>query len=185
MTPLADPIQIAKLSLLLVLVAACSATDIVSRRIPNGYLLPALGVAMLLQIVGGGGNAVLDGIGGLLFGLAILSPFYILGGMAAGDVKLMGVAGAILGIDGAIVAGFTTLMAGGILGVVFVCWRLLEPAIIALSMQFLQFLPSNSFQNLKVPSAALVSVRRSHIPYAPAIAAGAYFAAWKVNFLVG
>ena len=185
MTPLADPIQIAKLSLLLVLVAACSATDLVSRRIPNIYLLPALAAAMLLQIVGGGGYAILDGIGGLIFGLAILSPFYMLGGMSAGDVKLMGVAGAILGIEGGIVAGFATLVAGGVLGLLFVGWRLLEPAINALTMQLMHFRPNSSFHNFQVPSAALASVRRSSIPYAPAIAAGAYFAAWKINFLAG
>lgn len=183
---IADPIQLAKFSVLLLLVAACSATDLVSRRIPNSYLAPALAAAFALQLLGGGLAGLGDGFAGLVFGLAILSPFYVLGGMSAGDVKLMGVTGAILGAHGAIVAGFATLVAGGLLGIVIIGWRLLEPMISEQAMQLMQPRSDDTRHYIQIGrQQPPMNIRKETMPYAPAVAAGAYFAVWQINFLAG
>jgi prepilin peptidase CpaA len=177
----ADPIQIAKLSLLAVLVAACTGTDLVSRRIPNVYVASALVIAFVLQGLGDGIAGLLDGLGGLAFGLLILSPLYVAGGMSAGDVKLMGTTGAILGANGAIVAGIATLIAGGLLGMLFIAWRLLEPLISVQIHRLMQMLSNDSRGSPRLYRD--VSIRKQTIPYAPAVAAGAFFAMWQINFI--
>jgi prepilin peptidase CpaA len=60
---------------------------------------------------------------GLLAGFALFIPFYALGGMAAGDVKLMAVVGAYLGAVDTFWAGAFSLIAGGALGVLYLVYR--------------------------------------------------------------
>src|SRR5207237_1166536 len=45
-----------------------------------------------------GKSGVADSLLGILFGFGILVPFYLLGGMGGGDVKLMAAVGAWLGL---------------------------------------------------------------------------------------
>ncbi|MNZ68225.1 Type IV leader peptidase family protein [compost metagenome] len=93
--------------------------DSVSHRLPNYYLLLGLGVALVLQAWMAGWAGVVAGGAGLLSGFVILLPFYALGGMAAGDVKLMAVVGGFLGASGALWAGAYSLMAGSVLGIIY------------------------------------------------------------------
>jgi prepilin peptidase CpaA len=79
---------------LLVTAGAAALEDLAERRIPNPLLGAALTSALLLQ-ASGGSLATLAG--GMLAGLLALLPFYWLGGMAAGDVKLLAVLGAFGG----------------------------------------------------------------------------------------
>ena len=93
-----------------VLVAAV--TDVFTHRIPNNLLAPALVLALLTGIATGGVMGLMSSLAGLVVGFAMLLPIYSMGAMAAGDVKLLAVAGAFLGPEGALVAGQTVL--GGV-----------------------------------------------------------------------
>ena len=57
---------------------------------------------------------------GLMMGLLMFLPFYMLGVMGAGDVKLMAMVGAFLGPVDVMWAVLYTLLAGGALSLVFV-----------------------------------------------------------------
>lgn len=88
--------------------------DIRYRRIPNGLVLGgALTGTMLAALQGEG--AVLEAVGGCLAGAMLLTPFYLLRGMAAGDIKLMGMAGIFLGTEGVVRASLYAFVAGGVL----------------------------------------------------------------------
>lgn len=103
---------------LLALLFVAAAGDLQRQRISNRLILTGLAIAFLFHLLFpydlGMGFAVL----GLLVGLVMPLPFYLLRGMAAGDVKLLAMAGAFLGPRGAFWAVVLTFLAGGILAIV-------------------------------------------------------------------
>ena len=168
--------------LLFVLLGIAVATDLRSRRIPNLLLLPALSLALMLHAIDAGLAGLVTAAGGLALGLAMLMPLYAVGGMGAGDVKLLGVIGSFLGPGGAVIAGLATMIAGAVLGIVFLLWQRCWPAP---GTQLAQF---SSPHNLTAPTPpifqpAKIGSRKSYIPYAPAIAAGTIVALWYLDFL--
>jgi len=165
-----------ELSLLLV-VTLCALTDILEHRIPNVVLFPALLLALLFNALLGGIPGLVDCVLGLLVGLAVLFPFYIVGGTSAGDVKLLGVVGAFLGIHGAWIAGAATLVFGGVLGVLFIVWRVVEPI---LAMHVAQLV---RFGGPLAPPPRYKSAKND-FPYAPAIALGTLFSLWRLDFFI-
>src|ERR1700740_3319900 len=100
--------------LLLCLVGLAAICDIASRRIPNLLVGGGLVAALLLHLALGGPLATLRlGLAGALAGGTIFLPFYLLRGMAAGDVKLMAMVGAFLGPAAAVLAALVTGIARG------------------------------------------------------------------------
>ena len=178
------------LSVLLVIAVT---TDLKSHRIPNMLLLPALGLALMLHTVNGGMVGLVTAVGGLALGLAMLLPLYAVGGMAAGDVKLLGVVGSFLGPWGALVAGLATMMAGAVLGIAIIlwqrCWPLLEnhAALFSGPHHSSTRTPpvSRTDQTRSARSARSARPEITNIPYAPAVAAGTIAALWYIGFLPG
>jgi prepilin peptidase CpaA len=102
------------------LVSVCAAAvwkDVRERRIPNALVLSALGAGLAFRIpwgleaVGSGLLAV-----GIAFGFGIF--FFLLGGLGAGDVKLMAGLAAFLGLDGLLVGMVVMALTGGVMAVV-------------------------------------------------------------------
>ena len=109
--------------LLLGLLGVAVVSDLRRHRIPN--LLVVLGLALGLagQAYSGGFGGLGDGALGLLVGFGVFLPLYALGGMAAGDVKLMAMVGAFLTPSGALWAALFSLIAGGLCGFLLVLVR--------------------------------------------------------------
>jgi prepilin peptidase CpaA len=165
-----DSIELTKIALLVSLLLFCSATDLSMRRVPNAALLPALMTALFLNSVDGGLAGFADSVAGLAIGLFMLMPLRVLGRMGAGDIKLLGVVGSILGAWGAIVAGLATMIAGGILGVGYMVWLMKKPDVASRMAHFVQRITGKA----AVPDDVKTwqKVRSAEIPYAVAIAAG-------------
>ena len=168
-------------TLLLILLVAAVLSDLRSHRIPNLLIFPALALSILVHTLDSG-LAGLIGVGsGLAVGIAMLLPFYVIGGMGAGDVKLLGVVGSFLGPWGAFVAGLATLMAGAVLGIGVILWQrfwpLLEPYLeqtTRLPASMLHAAPST-----KVAKASPVT----KVAYSTAIAAGTAAALWYLDVI--
>jgi prepilin peptidase CpaA len=147
--------------------------DVKYRRIPNLLVLPAL-------VAGIGINSFFDGWNGLGnsflgFGLGFLPMLllHIFGAMGAGDVKLSGAVGAILGvglmpmtlvlvaITGGLLAIFITLRAGTMLSTMHGVLRI-----------FVGILPG-----WEMPRFAMARDRRHTIPYGVAIMVGSLISA--------
>jgi prepilin peptidase CpaA len=166
-----DSIQLSKVMLLIVLLVFCSVTDLSVRRIPNAVLFPALMTALYLNSISGGLAGFADSVTGLVIGLLMLLPLHVLGRMGAGDIKLLGVVGSVLGGWGAIVAGLATMMAGGILAVLYMIWLLAKPGIVSWISRVTQPFTGNAAES---DDMTWQTVRAVEIPYAVAIAAGTF-----------
>jgi prepilin peptidase CpaA len=88
--------------------------DLRYQRIPNMLTYPAMVVALAYQSITNGLNGLLFSAGGLALGIAILIVPYLMGGMGAGDAKLMGAVGAVVGAKGVFVAFLFTAIVGGV-----------------------------------------------------------------------
>lgn len=84
------------------------------RRIPNVLTVSAAVVGLCLGVSTHGTAGMAAAGEGLLVGLVLFLPLYLLGGLGAGDVKALAAAGAFLGPHGALIAAACTLIAGGI-----------------------------------------------------------------------
>jgi prepilin peptidase CpaA len=118
------PIEQYLAAALLLMVSIAAVNDLATRRIPNRMLLTGLVCAQLVRALSADPlHAVLSGFGGLATGLAVFLPFYLLRGMAAGDVKLMAVVGAFTGPHQALVIAVLSWCAGGVMALVLVLAR--------------------------------------------------------------
>lgn len=100
--------------LLLGYVATAAVIDSRRHRIPNAVTVPAAIVGLGLGTLTHGAAGFAAAGEGLLVGLVLFLPLYLLGGFGAGDVKALAAAGSFLGPHGALVAAACTLIAGGI-----------------------------------------------------------------------
>jgi prepilin peptidase CpaA len=107
---------------LLLLVSIAAVNDLATRRIPNRLLLAGLAGAFCLHLLSSDPlSSLLDALGGMGVGLAVFLPFYLLRGMAAGDVKMMVVVGAFVGPAHAFEVAVLSWCAGGVMALLLVC----------------------------------------------------------------
>jgi prepilin peptidase CpaA len=99
-------------------VVAASACDLRTRRIPNALTIGAAAVAVVLHGVLSGWSGVSWAVAGWAVGLVLFFPLFALGGMGAGDVKLLAAIGAWLGPMGAVWTALYGAIAGGIMALV-------------------------------------------------------------------
>jgi prepilin peptidase CpaA len=127
--PLISSAPVAIICLAVVLLAAV-VFDLRWRRIPNKLVLAGMVLAMSLHVLASSqgtrslaGESVWSALAGLAVGLALMLPLYMMRAMGAGDVKLMAMVGAFVGAPTVITAAVYTLLAGGLLSLVFMFGR--------------------------------------------------------------
>lgn len=109
--------------LLFGLLAVAVASDLRRHRIPNFLIVFGLVLGLASQAYAGGIAGLGHGALGMLTGFGVFLPLYALGGMAAGDVKLMAMVGSFLPPQYAILAALFSLIAGGLCGLLLVLAR--------------------------------------------------------------
>ena len=92
--------------------------DMRRQKIPNLVTFPTMALSTAYCSIAYGLDGLLFSIGGLTLGIAFFIIPYIMGGMGAGDVKLMGAAGAIFGPKGIIIASIMVFLIGGVYGLI-------------------------------------------------------------------
>lgn len=95
-------------------------TDIKYRRILNIITLPAILFGIVYYTTTQGWNGFLFSGKGFLVGMGILLIPYLLGGMGAGDVKLMAAIGALTGTTFTMYAFFYIGLIGGIIALIMI-----------------------------------------------------------------
>ncbi len=148
--------------------------DIKEKRIPNWLNLAGLLVAVPFLLYGStGAHSILDAIYGLIICFLIFIPFYILGGMGAGDVKMISVIGFMLGLQGGVLAAAFALVAGSFIGLSIVFSkgdiRQVFPYCYGVVCGFFNINTSSN----QINKSNKGNIGQTRFPYAVAIATGA------------
>ncbi|MCA9064515.1 MAG: prepilin peptidase [Planctomycetaceae bacterium] len=92
-------------------------------RVPNWITYPMVISGLIYSTWVGGLTGFGGGIAGMIVGLLTLLPLYAVGGMGAGDVKLMAGVGAWLGWQTTLYAFCASTVVGAVMAVLMVLWR--------------------------------------------------------------
>jgi prepilin peptidase CpaA len=112
-----DPRRVVLFTLLVV----AAVSDVRRQRIPNWLTLSGLAFGLLYSafVPFWGQHGFLWALGGAGIGFGVLFPMWLLRVTGAGDVKLMAMAGALLGLQAIPLALVGSLAAGGVCAVLF------------------------------------------------------------------
>jgi len=112
--------QVQAIPLVIVLAAALitTVTDLWSFKIYNVLTVPLLVSGLIYHSVVGGMVGFQGSLLGALFGFGALLAFYVMGGMGAGDVKLMAAIGAWLGLPVTFHLFIASSLAAGVYSVI-------------------------------------------------------------------
>lgn len=167
------PEAMVKLAVLVPLAASVIYNDVRYRRIPNLLVLTALVAGIGINVVFSGLPGLTTSLLGFGIGFVPMLLLHIFGAMGAGDVKLFGAVGSILGASlmpatlvlvvmiGGVLAIYTTLRAGTMLSTLHGVLRI-----------FVGILPG-----WEMPRFAMAPDRRHTIPYGVAIMVGSLISA--------
>lgn len=97
--------------------------DLRFKRIPNWLTFPSLIFALIYHTIMDGFTGFLFSIEGICVGIATLMIFYLMGWMGAGDVKIMGAVGGVLGPNGVFIAFLCTAIVGGLYAIVLLAFH--------------------------------------------------------------
>lgn len=142
---------------LLLILSFATLNDWREHKVPNVLTFGGTVFAFVLQWTLNGGSGLILAATGWLACFICFLPFYIRGGMAAGDVKLMAAVGAFIGPIAGVVACVFSLIAGGVVALISVA---------------LHWYTGRNSESLNHGGVALRDALRKRIPYAGAIAAG-------------
>nr|WP_170302231.1 A24 family peptidase [Desulfosarcina widdelii] len=92
--------------------------DLRRQKIPNVVTYSMMLFGIIFHIVNAGLAGLIFSIEGMFVGTGIFIIPYLLGGMGAGDAKLMGGVGAILGVTGVIIAAVISILLGLIYAII-------------------------------------------------------------------
>jgi prepilin peptidase CpaA len=163
-----NPEATVKLSVLVPLAVSVIYHDVRYRRIPNMLVLTALIAGLAINSAFNGWHGLTSSLLGFGLGFIPMLLLHIFGAMGAGDVKLFGAVGTILGMSampmtlvlvamlGGVLAVFTTLRAGTMLSTLHGVLRI-----------FVGILPG-----WEMPRFVMAPDRRHTIPYGVAIMVG-------------
>jgi prepilin peptidase CpaA len=172
--PLAALVTSPRTAALIVLLIAAGVIDYRTFRIPNwltvGGACVALGLALFLPATTH--PTFLWALGGLATGFVIMLPLYALKVMGAGDVKLMAMAGAFLGVPDTLYAVLYTFIAGGVAALLFAVYHKASKRMAANVRDMVQSLAFAAIAGLPPDPSMTRTASIGKLPYGVSIAIG-------------
>lgn len=161
-----------------VFAVAAAASDLRTRRIPNGLLVTALGVAVLVNSWLQGWSGLSYGLTGFGIGLALMLPGWLLGFTGGGDAKLFATMGAFLGPHSVFYAFALSVFTGALFGIAHALYHWArqgaESPVARYGVMFTELMATGKPRYIR-PNENEALGRR--FPLAPAIATGSIGAA--------
>ncbi len=154
--------------LLIALCVSAAVTDLKWNKIFNLQTYPAIICGIPLHSLMAGWDGALFSFSGFLVGSALLFVFFLMGGVGAGDVKLLGAIGALKGITFVLWTMFYTGLIGGAMAISLIIWKGAAGHTL-----------KNMFRFLRHPLTIQDEERKKenlYIPYGVAISAGCLWA---------
>jgi prepilin peptidase CpaA len=149
--------------------------DMRTYRIPNLLTFPAMLMALIYHTVANGVSGLIFSSLGLIVGLGLFSIPFFMGIMGAGDAKLMGSVGAVLGLRGVLNASLFTAVAGGIFAFILLFSHYRGFRFVTRAVANLQASVAGKCL-IRVPLAE--NERRPRLYYGIAIATGTLYTMW-------
>ncbi len=109
--------------LLLIVLLICLITDLKNRKIYNNVIFPSLLLTFILHFIFDGWSGLGFSLLGFIVGFSILLIPYFLGGMGAGDVKLLALIGAIKGMQFVLITSVYMALLGGVIALFVLFFR--------------------------------------------------------------
>ncbi len=153
-----------------ILAIAAGVTDLRSRRIPNRLVLAGLVLGLTLNTRAYGVAGLGSSLAGGGLGLALFLPFFLLGGMGGGDVKLLAALGSLVGPTDILKVALAAALAGGLLALAAAWWSGRLLATLNGVAGLLWFWLTTGVR--PSPELSLANRTSLRIPYAIPIAAG-------------
>lgn len=170
-------------ALLVLLVVVAGFFDLKERKIPNKVTFTGILIGFIFNLITGGLTGLLYGILGLFVGSAIFFLPFAMGGMGAGDVKLMGAIGSLMGWRFSVMTAFYSALVGSLMVLVYLLYSgklrdTLKKMLFSLVNLLLQFLMRLGYNETVFKAQAKFSknghdYKKIYIPYGVAIAGGA------------
>jgi prepilin peptidase CpaA len=139
-------------------------------RIPNRLLAASCAAALMLAAFATGSPGIAYALAGGLLGFVLIWPFYWMGGMAAGDVKLMATLGLFAGPAAVIDIALISFFIGGVWSVILLLNRTTTGALVYARIRSMPWHLLNFPQRDPIPRTYVTS--RGVIPYGVVIAIG-------------
>jgi prepilin peptidase CpaA len=160
--------------LLIILLLICVITDLRERKIYNKVLFPFLIIALAIHLFSDGWSGISTWTLGTIVGLAILLIPYFMGGMGAGDVKLLAVIGGIKGMNFVLMTALYMGLAGGAIAIIIFLFR---KGLVSRIKQPLYYFSCLRL-GVKIPFVLDKEALSATYPYGVAIAVGALCEVW-------
>ncbi|WP_243354979.1 A24 family peptidase [Bacillus litorisediminis] len=155
--------------LLWIILIICVITDLRKRKIYNKVIFPALLLTIILHLINSGLDGLLMSIQGFAVGMALLLIPYLLGGMGAGDVKLLALVGAMKGTMFVLITAVYMALIGGVLALGVLLFR----RGVLTRLKMIVFSLGGLRSGVKIPLTIAKDDNRATYPYGLAIAGGA------------
>ena len=111
------------LSISILIGALATVEDIRRRQISNKTTAGAFALGLVTQTALHGFHGASDSLAGTVVGFLVFLIFFLLGGMGAGDIKLMAGFGAVVGLSQILQAALLTAMVGAIFALLYLLVR--------------------------------------------------------------
>ena len=159
---------------LMALLVIAAVIDCRSYRIPNWLTLGGIVFALIYRTLFARTHlsGFTDSMGGLLVGFGIMLPLYVLKAMGAGDVKLMAMVGAFLGVQETLYAVLFTFIVGGVAAITFALFNKAAVRMFANIRNVIQNMFASATLGLKVDARVDMGQSVGRLPYAVSICVG-------------
>ena len=122
---MAGPQPLVALIPTLALVWTAAWVDFRTFKIPNVLSVSGVVLGLIIQVISVGIDGLGQGLAGLGLALVLFFPLYLIGRTGAGDVKLLGAVGTLLGPERLLYALVSIIVAAGAVAAIYavVAWR--------------------------------------------------------------